>query len=106
MQSARQGQGQRQRQRVDYVEDVGRYRLYRRPVKRKGPMQLAPGQRQDGYGGQIVTDYVLRMEGETASHRVFSVCWSNAASHYVVVDGMKFFIRTNWSQSEITDEPR
>ncbi len=42
---------------ITYADEVvGPYTLHRRPVPRRGLLQLAPGQGADGYGRKISTD--------------------------------------------------
>jgi hypothetical protein len=86
---------------VEYVEDAGKYEISRRAVERRGILQLAPGQGEDGYGSKITTDYIVRFGGRV--YRVYAVCHSNVASHYILVKRRKLFIRTSWDI--IPDEP-
>jgi hypothetical protein len=89
---------------VDYLEDAGEYKIYRRPVQRRGILQLAPGQGDDGYGDKISTDYIVLFNGK--KYRVYAICHSNVASHYILVDKQRLFVRTSWTHSEIPDEPK
>lgn len=91
---------------VQYAEEIGEYKLYRRPVPRIGPMQLAPGQNPDGYGDKIQTDYVLQFVGEGTRRRVYMICHSNNGSLYVRHKNRRLFLRTTWMHSEIPDEPK
>lgn len=52
------------------------------------------GRNQHGYGSKISTPHVLQFNGERRRYRVYACCWSNVASHYVVVKGEKLFVRT------------
>lgn len=62
------------------------------PVQRRGGiLQLLPGQGEDGYGDKISTDRMVRVESRW--HRVYAICWSNAASHYIIKGGQKLYIR-------------
>ena len=45
---------------ITYADDVvGSYTLHRRPVPRRGVLQLAPGQSAEGYGNKITTDKLI-----------------------------------------------
>ena len=96
---------------VKYAEqEIGPYQLYRRPVKRRGILQLAPGQGADGYGRKIHTDFILQFKDENGvpqgkKYRVYCVCFSNAGSNYILVKGQALYIRDYHSISEIPDEP-
>lgn len=80
--------------RVRYAQELGAYHLYRKPVKRRvaGFQELMPGQGVDGYGAKMTTDLVLVFEHDQIIRRVYATCYSNAASHWVTVDGGKFFL--------------
>lgn len=69
------------------------FTIHKRPVPRRGILQLAPGQGADGYGDKISTDYVLRLDGDSRTYRVYAVCHSNVASFYVLKGGEKLFVR-------------
>lgn len=43
--------------------------------------------RQDGYGNKIPTDKMVRFPNEKQWRRVYAICWSNAATHYIIRDG-------------------
>ncbi len=87
---------------VEYIEDAGKYEISRRPVERRGYLQLAPGQSPSGYGSKISTDFIVRFAGRV--YRVYAVCHSNAASYYIIVKRKKLFVRTSWD-AKIPDEP-
>ena len=70
------------------------------PVPRRGILQLAPGQAEDGYGEQISTDYMARVKGRWK--RVYCICYSNAGSLYVKDGGICLFVR----DMDIPDEVR
>ena len=63
------------------------------PVKRRGLLQLLPGQRADGYGSKISTDRTARIGGKGPWLRVYCVIHSNVGSLYVLKNGEKLFIR-------------
>lgn len=81
---------------------VGAYTLHRTLVPRRGPMQLLPGQGEDGYGRKIRTDIVLKFAGESRTYRVYATCFSNVASHWVVWKGVRLWLRDH-SQDEVLD---
>jgi hypothetical protein len=83
-------------------EAVGPYTLHRRPVPRRGVLQLLPGQSAEGYGTKITTDILLKFRGDTTERRVYATCFSNAASHWVIHHGTKLWLRSH-SQDEILD---
>ena len=88
---------------IVYADDaVGPYTLHRRPVPRRGVLQLLPGQSAVGYGRKITTDLVLRFEGDTQERRVYATCYSNAASHWIVHHGTKLWLKTHFLE-EILD---
>lgn len=72
----------------------------RSEVRRFGVLQITRGQGANGYGNKITTDY-MAITGHTR-RRVYAICHSNAASHYVIVRGEKMFIR----DFDIPDEVR
>jgi hypothetical protein len=76
---------------VKYLLDHYEATFSRKPVKRYGMLQLAPGQSPSGYGRKISTDYMAEVLGR--KRRVYAICFSNAASHYVLVKGEAFYIR-------------
>ena len=88
---------------IVYADDaVGGYTLHRRPVPRRGIMQLFPGQSQEGYGSKITTDVVLKFHGETTEHRVYCTCFSNAGSLWITHQRRTLHLRTHF-QSEVLD---
>lgn len=54
----------------------------KKPVPRRGMLQLAPGQGEDGYGRKISTDYMANVNGKW--QRIYCCCFSNAGSLYVL----------------------
>jgi hypothetical protein len=46
--------------------------------------------RQDGYGDKIPCPYMVRFGKR--NYRVYAICWSNAASHYVLIGGERYFL--------------
>lgn len=86
---------------IEYADSVGKYTLHRRPVQRRRGNWL-PGQGEDGYGGKITTDIVLRFVGQRKEHRVYATCFSNAASHWIVLDGRRLHLHDH-SQDDIKD---
>ena len=43
-----------------------------------------------GYGSKIPTEHMVKFGKRT--YRVYAICWSNAASFYVVIGGQRYFI--------------
>ena len=78
---------------IVYADTVGSYKLYRRPVARRGFLGLLPGQSEDGYGRKITTDLVLVFNGEARQRRVYATCFSNCASHWITHNGRKLWLR-------------
>jgi hypothetical protein len=52
--------------------------------------RFLPGQSLTGYGSKITTDYKVEYEGRL--YRVYATCFSNAASHWILVKGEKIFV--------------
>ena len=72
------------------------YVLKVKPVPRRGILQLAPGQNQDGYGDRISTDYMIRDPNDKDPkrwYRVFCICWSNSGSHYIERRGLRLWLK-------------
>jgi hypothetical protein len=46
--------------------------------------------RQDGYGDKIPTPY--KVQFGKRNYRVYAICWSNAASHYILIQGERYFL--------------
>jgi len=89
---------------VKYAEDViGEFTLHRRPVPKRGIMQLSPGQGEDGYGRKITTDICLKFKGEKRERRVYCVCFSNSGSNYIIVKGETLYLKT-YFQSDVLDD--
>lgn len=79
------------------IEHAVDYEAIRRPVMRRGILQLAPGQSPSGYGRKISTDYMIRFRDDPRKrlHRVYCVCYSNSGSLYVIRGGRWLFIRNH-----------
>jgi len=76
---------------ITYVRNAFPDAKYSRvPVARWGILQHAPGQGADGYGKKITTDYMVRI-GKMA-YRVYATCFSNCASHWIVVKGKTYHV--------------
>lgn len=89
---------------ITYADEaIGTYTLHRRPVPRRGMLQLAPGQGADGYGHKITTDICLRFSGEKRERRVYCCCFSNSGTCYVVVNGQTLYLKTHF-QDEVLDD--
>ena len=50
------------------------------------------GRSADGYGRKIPTNRLIRLEGEKRWRRVYAVCFSNCASHYILIRGDAYYI--------------
>jgi hypothetical protein len=55
---------------------------------------LPYGQLPSGYGRKIACPYKIRLEGKGPWRRVYAVCFSNAASHYIIVKGQSYYLGT------------
>jgi hypothetical protein len=45
-----------------------------------------------GYGSKIASRYMVRLEGETRWRRVYSTCYSNSATYWIVRGGAAFHV--------------
>jgi hypothetical protein len=89
---------------IQYADEVvGPYTLHRRPVAKRGMLQLAPGQGADGYGRKISTDICLKFSGENKERRVYCCCFSNTGSNYIVYKGQTLYLKTHF-QDEVLDD--
>jgi hypothetical protein len=52
------------------------------------------GRGSDGYGRKIATQYKVRLDGFGPWRRVYATCFSNCASHWVVVRGKAYNLRS------------
>ena len=52
---------------------------------------VIPPAKGDGYGSKLLTPY--QVDNGKRKYRVYAICWSNAASHYVKVEGEVLFIQ-------------
>ena len=55
-----------------------------------------------GYGGKLVTDYMLSIPGAARPYRVYAICFSNCASHYILRKGERLFLR-DWELEDARD---
>jgi len=46
----------------------------------------------DGYGRKIPTDHQVQLAGESTWRKVYAICFSNAASFYIIVKGKSLYI--------------
>lgn len=92
---------------IRYAEDVlGEFILVQNEetaVTRKGVMQLAPGQNQDGYGQKISTDIMLQVVETKRRYRVYCTCRSNAGSLWIKHEGQKLHLHT-YFQDDLQSE--
>jgi hypothetical protein len=47
----------------------------------------------DGYGKKIPTDWQVQIDSKRHWYKVYAVCFSNVASHYIKVKGEDLYIR-------------
>jgi hypothetical protein len=73
----------------------GKFECDERPLwwHKQGLQQTA-----SGYGNKLATAWMLRREGEKVWRRVYAVCWSNAASHYVLIKGEPHWLSGDFRQ--------
>ena len=45
-----------------------------------------------GYGRKIPTRWLVRIDGSDRFRRVYAICFSNCASHYITMKGKMYFI--------------
>ena len=72
---------------IEYLEEP--YELIDRPLwwHLKGLSQTA-----SGYGSKLTTSRCVRLP-DGRVRRVYAICWSNAASCYVTLNGKRVFLR-------------
>ena len=52
------------------------------------------GRGPDGYGRKIATRHYVKLEaGDRRKRRVYAICFSNCASHYVTIGGQDYYLR-------------
>jgi hypothetical protein len=79
---------------IEYANRDKSLPMRERPVKRHGDnFQLLPGQSEEGYGKKITTDREVQYKGRW--YRVYATCFSNAASHWIMVNKQKLHLLTN-----------
>ena len=74
---------------LNYGRD-GEITLTAAPVKTRGPMQLLPGQGNDGYGKKITLPWTVKYGGRT--RRVYCTIFSNIGTCWFVADGKKMIV--------------
>lgn len=62
--------------------------------------------RGDGYGDKLPTEYQVQLNGSTVWRNVWAVCWSNAASLYVITAGNRRYIRESTFDTARDERPR
>lgn len=69
---------------ITYVPEPTRVRVYRLDWQIAGLFQTA-----SGYGRKLTTGYQIQLPGDPPWRwrRVYAVCYSNAASYYVLIRG-------------------
>ena len=72
---------------VKYLSDVACFWIF----PDGGP---APRNRSaSGYGNKIPCPYLVQVRGVGPYRRVYAICYANAASHYVLIRGERFFLK-------------
>lgn len=90
---------------IEYAHTIGPYKLFRRPVQRRGGvLNLLPGQSQDGYGEKITMDICLKFNDEKQERRVYCTCFSNAGSCWIIYNKRKVHLLGHDSSEVIEDE--
>jgi hypothetical protein len=84
-------------QSAPYIIIIERERLW---WEECGPLQTATG-----YGARLTTEYKLRLPDSSRSYRVYSVCYSNCASFYILRHGVRLFLR-DWELEAARDAAR
>lgn len=82
--------------RTDRVRQRHRLPPYTRSLKTTG----------DGYGDKLPTEYQVQLNGSTVWRNVWAVCWSNAASLYVITAGNRRYIRESTFDTARDERPR
>ena len=89
---------------IQYADEViGIYTLHRRPIPKRGMLQLSPGQGADGYGKKITTDICLKFADEKRERRVYCICYSNSGTCYIVIKGKPLYLKSHF-QNEVLDD--
>lgn len=57
-------------------------------------------QRQDGYGSKLPSAWMLQLDGKRW-HRVYTVCWSNAGTSYVIDRGQPHYLQTGFHPEQV-----
>jgi hypothetical protein len=52
--------------------------------QRQGLQQTA-----SGYGSKLATEHMIKVEGRNIWRRVYAICYSNAASFFIVLEGKR-----------------
>ena len=63
-------------------------------TKKRGMMCFSPGQSDSGYGAKIATDtmvQVVQIPRNNRWYRVYCTCFSNVASHWIMVKGKRMY---------------
>lgn len=58
-------------------------------------------QTSTGYGRKLNSGYMLRIHGVKREYRVYAVCFSNAASYYIIRQGRELWLRDCELQSAV-----
>ena len=60
-------------------------------------------QTASGYGSKLATEYMLTLPDSPRPYRVYAICYSNAASFYILRQGKRLFLR-DWELEEARDK--
>ena len=73
---------------IEYVPEGFEAKINELPWQRRGLTWTATG-----YGRKIPSTRMIRLQGEKIWRRVYVVCYSNAGTSYVVIQGKPRYIR-------------
>lgn len=80
---------------VLYLNDYRNFEVVR-------TLQTPANRSRTGYGSKIPTQYMVFDRDTRRYHRVYAICYSNAASCYVTVVGVRYFLR----DCDVPESPR
>lgn len=66
-------------------------------------ISIHTGANIDGYGHRIKTPYMVRVNSDKSGrwYRVYATCYSNVASHWIKINGVKLFFREFDNENKI-----
>lgn len=73
------------RRKMTYLDDrrVTAFKVTEAPIART----------RTGYGSKLPSAYMLQLDGKRW-HRVYTICWSNAGTDYVIIGGEPHYLQT------------